>query len=91
MPDIDFKKIFWKKLEAETVVLNYETNAYFVLNGIGGFIWGLLVDKKTVPEITEALCREYKVDYQTAEQDLCAYLKRLEAEGILARSGTNAS
>lgn len=48
----------------ETILLNYEAGNYYELNEVGGFIWALLQDKKSllVHEIQTQLLEEFDVE-----------------------------
>ena len=54
------------------------------LNECGVFLWKLLAEEKTEPELVGALLEEYEVDAATAEQDVKDFLSQLAEAGLLA-------
>jgi hypothetical protein len=50
-----------RKVGAEMVLLNTETEAYFTLNEVGVRIWELIDGKRAVGQIVQELLAEYDV------------------------------
>lgn len=55
------------------------------LNTVGAFLWSLLEKDTEEDELVKALTDRYEVDRETAGRDVKAFLKKLEAQGILER------
>lgn len=55
----------------------------FSLNETGALLFGELEKGSTKEELADALCREYSVDRETAEADICEFLHMLEQGNIL--------
>lgn len=72
-------------LGEETILLNYELGNYYELNEVGGFIWSLLQDKKSlsVREIQENLLEEFDVEPAVCEQELTVFLDNLLREKLI--------
>ena len=47
------------------------------LNETGAFLWRLLENSSTEPEMVDALLKEYEVDRETAEKDVKAFVEKL--------------
>lgn len=59
-------------------------NGVISLNGTGAFLWKLL-QKGVRPEtLIRRLCERYDVSIQKAEQDVKAFLAKMEQEHLLA-------
>jgi hypothetical protein len=53
----------------ETVLLNLESGMYFGLDPVGGRIWALIGDGKTLAEACDVLVKEYDVTRDVLERD----------------------
>ena len=69
----------------ETILLNYEAGNYYELNEVGGFIWALLQDKKTllVREIQIALLDQFEVEPSVCQAELGLFLDNLLREKLI--------
>ena len=72
-------------LGQETVLLNYELGNYYELNEVGGFIWSLLQNKKSlsVQEIQASVLEEFDVEPAVCEQELTTFLDNLLREKLI--------
>lgn len=55
------------------------------LNAVGAFLWNLLEKDIEKKELVKALMDSYEVDPETADRDVSAFLKKMDAQGILER------
>ncbi|GAB3802324.1 hypothetical protein GCM10028819_31360 [Spirosoma humi] len=69
----------------ETILLNYEAGNYYELNEVGGFIWALLQDKKSllVHEIQAQLLEEFDVEPAVCQNELMLFLDNLLREKLI--------
>ena len=69
----------------ETILLNYEAGNYYELNEVGGFIWALLQDKKSllVHEIQARLLDEFEVEPAVCQEELSQFLDNLLREKLI--------
>ena len=72
-------------LGKETVLLNYELGNYYELNEVGGFIWALLQQEKTmsVREIQEKILDEFDVEPAVCYDELTAFVENLLREKLI--------
>lgn len=72
----------------ETILLNYEAGNYYELNEVGGFIWALLQDKKSllVHEIQVQLLDEFDVEPAVCQAELMLFLDNLLREKLIEAS-----
>lgn len=54
-----------------------------LLNGVGKFLWDLLLEDRTVNQLVDAVLRTYDVEKSTAESDVGEFLSQLKDEGLL--------
>ncbi|GAB3881778.1 PqqD family peptide modification chaperone [Spirosoma agri] len=69
----------------ETIVLNYELGNYYELNEIGGFIWSLLQDQKSISvgEIREKLLDAFDVEEAVCQNELMSFLESMLHEKLI--------
>ena len=69
----------------ETILLNYEAGNYYELNEVGGFVWALLQDKKTllVRDIQTALLDQFEVEPSVCQAELEQFLDNLLREKLI--------
>lgn len=69
----------------ETILLDYKAGNYYELNEVGGFIWALLQEKKTmlVQEIQEKLLEEFDVEPSVCQDELMLFLDNLSREKLI--------
>jgi hypothetical protein len=70
-------------LGGELAILNLKTGIYYGLDEVGGRIWGLLKESRTVREVRDVILQEYAVDDATCERDLMKLLAELDRHKLL--------
>jgi len=75
------------ELSDEAVVLHLNDGIYYGLDPIGASIWKLLQTPKTIPEIRDAIMKEYDVEAERCETDLRALLKELADKKLVVVAG----
>jgi hypothetical protein len=71
-------------MDGEMVLLNLNTGRYYTLNTVGTMVWELCMAGKTLEDIHQALCVQFEVSSERAEQDLFELVNQLEQEGLLS-------
>lgn len=64
-------------VQDNVVLLSLRAGAFFKLNTIGGQIWNMLVEPRSVHEIVDALARTHEADAETMVRDIAAFLDSL--------------
>jgi len=82
---IDSEKIFWRKVERETVILNVETGLYYTLDEIGSSIWDDLIRGRDTGQIGERMIAEYETDPGRIRKDVDRILRELSAERLIQK------
>lgn len=61
-----------------------ESTTMQTMNETGAFLWSLLEEDTTIEEMTQKMVAEYDVDRDRAKGDVEAFVKKLQASGLLA-------
>ncbi len=83
MYSVDKKRIFWKKVDAELVILDIETGVYYTLNEVGARIWELALESRSIKEIVEDLLVHFDASEDVIHKDAQKVLRDLVRENIL--------
>jgi hypothetical protein len=70
-------------VDEDAVLLNMQTNQYYLLDEVGARLWGLLRDGKSLRESYQTLLDEYEVDPAQLEQDVLELLAKLKEQGLV--------
>jgi hypothetical protein len=70
----------------EHVLLDVSSGLYYVLDGAGGFLWGLWKSNVSVAASIEQLVEAFDVERAEAEADVLALLEQLSTNGLVAPS-----
>ena len=76
-------EVLFQEVSGEIVLLDLASESYFGLDEIGGRIWALLNEEKTVRQIVEVLLEEYEVDRARLERDVNELLENLLEAGLI--------
>ena len=63
-------RILWRSVGSETIVVDPDSGASFVLNAVGAFIWELVDGERTIADITSEICDSYEVTPERAQADI---------------------
>lgn len=77
-PDVVFQLA-----DEEVVLVLPRAGQIKVLNEVGTFIWSMLDGIRSVAEIVEQICHEYRVDSEQAQADVIEFLNELQTKGII--------
>jgi len=78
------KRMVWRKIEEETVVMDMESGYIHSLDDVGTVIWGLFDDYQKVEEVLKELKRTYPgVKEKTLKKDLNNFIKELQKKELL--------
>ena len=64
-------------------MLDTEAGRYFALNDVGTYLWELLEQPRSMPELRMAVCAEFDVDAAACEADVSAFLRSLMDSGLV--------
>lgn len=77
------KDVLVRDLNGEAVILDLKSQRYFGLDEIGLVTWQLLSRHLDVDVVKEKMLEEFEVEPSRLEEDLAAFLRRLEDEGLI--------
>ena len=63
-------------------LLNLKSNIYYSLNGVGAYIWELIQEPRSIPDIRSAVMTRYDVDAARCQADVEGLLKGLTEAGL---------
>lgn len=72
-----------RRLEAESVLLNLDSERYFGLDATGTRMWELMTSQPCIGSALEKLQEEYEVEPETLWIHLAELLSRLVENGLL--------
>jgi len=71
----------------DVAILNLDSGIYYGLSQVGGRIWSLITEPKTVRQIQEDVCSEYDVQPDKCYEDLRVFFTLLaDAELVEVRN-----
>ena len=68
----------------ETIILDLASGTYFGLDAIGGRIWELMSEGKSLAEICDAMGGEYDVSREDIERDVVRLAETLSAKQLIS-------
>ncbi|MFT6070224.1 MAG: hypothetical protein ACJAT2_001781 [Bacteriovoracaceae bacterium] len=79
--------IAWKEIEDQIVLMDLgPKKMVHRLNSVGSFIWKRLDGKNDLEAIKSALCSEYSITTELAENDLLEFIENMEKLGVIVGS-----
>ena len=77
-------KVVGQMVEGEIVLVLIDQNQVKVLNEVGSQIWELMDGRHTIAEIGTALCAEFDVSEQQAQEDTLDFIGELLDKGLVS-------
>ena len=77
-----------KKVMGSFMIISTEdsvSNQMQTMNETGAFLWNLLSEDTTKEKMLQTLVSEYEVDFSTAENDIDAFIAKLESSNLLEK------
>jgi hypothetical protein len=74
----------WRPVEKQVLALDTNTSTFFNTNRVGALLWAALTEGRTREQLADELVARFKIDLQTAERDVDAFLKALARHNLLA-------
>lgn len=71
------------EMESETVMMSIERGAYFGLNAVGGLIWGMLEEPRTVASLCTALYAQFEVDEAECQAAVLRFIADMQHRGLV--------
>lgn len=67
----------------EKVMLSIKNGRYYNLGEVGGDIWDLIREPKTVAQLVEILTADYNVEHDECEEQVLSFLELLLQEDLI--------
>lgn len=80
------RRVAWRKVADEAVILDVETAVYYSLSGAGRRMWELLGKGHTAAAIGRALAADYAAGEDDIREDCAALVGRLLKAGLIERA-----
>jgi PqqD family protein of HPr-rel-A system len=75
------------EVEGETVMFDPSKGKYFSLAGVGGRIWDLLEQPRSVADVCHAVSAEFEIDASECQPEVVAFLDDLREAGLVEVRG----
>ncbi len=76
-------RILWRAAGSETIVVDPDSGASFMLNAVGAGVWELVDGEKTIADITSAICDAYDVAPERAQRDIVEWAEWMADRGLV--------
>lgn len=80
---INPSKVAHQTIDNETIIIDFETGAYYSIDGIGSFIWEGIAKGFTPKQIVDFLVQHYQVREDEIEGKVIQFLETLREESLL--------
>ena len=77
------KGLAYRKVDGQFFIVDAAHEKLHELNDVGSLIWEGLAAGKTEARISEAVCAEFEVTSEDAQNDTAAFMKTLEDKGLI--------
>lgn len=75
--------VIYQTVGDEIVLLNLTSQEYFGLDRVGSDVWNLLIEHRDVAAVAKHLATIYRVDEQTAHEDIQPLIADMVAANLL--------
>ena len=83
MLHIDPQKVIWKEIDGKVTVLLLESGSFFELNKVGGTVWKLLAEGKTISAIIEHMAGTFAAPSHQLTKDVNVFIEHTIKKGLL--------
>ncbi|MGM0836098.1 MAG: lasso peptide biosynthesis PqqD family chaperone [Bacillota bacterium] len=73
-------------MDGEKVMFSIANGKYYNLGDVGGVIWDLLQEPKSIKSMVLQLVEAYDVDEQTCEAQVMEFITMLHKEGLITQN-----
>lgn len=71
------------EMNGEKIMLSIENGKYYNLGQLGGRVWELMASPVSIKDMVKQLVTEYEIEPGDCEQQVCNFLQKLAAEGLI--------
>jgi len=73
-------------IDGEVAILNLKDGIYYGLNSVGGRVWSLIAERRTVKTLIETLVDEFDVEPERCRAEVLALLDALAKHNLVTVS-----
>lgn len=77
------REVAHREIEGQILILRPDDSFLYTLNGSGKLIWLGIAKKKKLSSIIKSVSKEFGIPDETARLDVLAFVRELEAKGII--------
>ena len=81
---INTPRVVRQTIDAETIIIDFDSGAYFSADSVGAVIWERVAQNASVNDIVRALTQRYAGDRADIEQGVEQFLIELQRESLIA-------
>lgn len=81
---INTPRIVHQTIDGETIIIDFDSGAYFSADGIGAVIWEQIAQNASVNDIVHALAQRHTGDRADIKQGVEQFLIELQRESLIA-------
>jgi hypothetical protein len=85
---INSPRVVHETLDEETIVIDFETGAYYTLTGVGHWILSLLNQHQTVAQIVDQITARYSGEQEEIDEAVRQFIGNLAAASIIVKVAT---
>jgi hypothetical protein len=79
------KEVAYRELKGQVLFLLPGDRFLYTMNPAGEFIWKAVLRKQPLRRIVTAFAKHFRIDPDTAQDDVAAFVKNLAARKIITR------
>jgi hypothetical protein len=80
------KEVTYRELKGQVLFLLPGDRFLYTMNPAGEFIWKAVLRKQPLARIVTTFAKHFKIDPNTAQNDVAEFVKNLAAKKIIART-----
>jgi hypothetical protein len=86
---IDQTHVVHETIDGEVLAINLDTGTYYSLGGVGGQIWGCLMDGASIEAITQAMVDTYEGERTVIEAEVGQFIDKMKQEKLIVSDETS--
>lgn len=81
---INTPRVVHQTIDGETIIIDFDSGAYFSADGVGAVIWERIAQNASVNDIVHALTQRYAGDHTDIKKVVKQFLIELQRESLIA-------
>jgi hypothetical protein len=76
-------RFLWRAVGSDTIVVDPDSGASFVLNAVGSSVWELADGERTIADIASTICDSFEVTLEKAQADIVEWAQWMAERGLV--------